>query len=142
LKPSPAASSFHGSAFEYLRNDSSTQNPGKKAPTRVPKLLLYKKHDFGYTIGGPVYIPQSLQLDKKKISSSSPKSGAAEKNPHTTGPVNVPSDAERSGNFTDLCRSRTVFYHDASVAPSGAKVFQIAPLPDLVGSEFVRRFPQ
>jgi hypothetical protein len=106
-------SSFHGSAFEYLRNDFFNANQyfnKASAPelTRPP----YKKHDFGYTIGGPVYIPNHYNSDKKKTFFFFSEEWRREKNPSTIAPQNVPSDAERGlvggtqtgfGNFSDLC---------------------------------------
>jgi len=121
-------SSFHGSAFEYLRNDFFNAKSWEEGADPSAKIAPYKKHDFGYTIGGPVYIPNHYNSDKKKTFFFFSEEWRREKNPHTTGLVNVPSDAERSGNFTDLCPAPgTVFYHDASVAPSGAKVFPDCP---------------
>src|SRR5215469_14730084 len=50
---------FHGDAYEFVRNDyfnalnynDMTSHGGNGQPTP------YKKNDFGYTIGGPVFIP-------------------------------------------------------------------------------------
>src|ERR1700739_557447 len=58
-------SSFHGSAFEYLRNDFFNANEFFNNTNALPRPP-YKKHDFGYTIGGPVYIPHHYNSDKKK----------------------------------------------------------------------------
>jgi hypothetical protein len=63
---------FHGSAFEYVRNDvfdandffinrNSLDPPGGNAP-KTP----LKWNDWGYTIGGPVYIPGHYNTDKSK----------------------------------------------------------------------------
>jgi len=57
--------SFHGDAFEFLRNEMFNANDyfdnavGNAKPS-------YKKHDFGYTIGGPVYIPHHYNSNKEK----------------------------------------------------------------------------
>ncbi|MGC1453241.1 MAG: carboxypeptidase regulatory-like domain-containing protein, partial [Candidatus Sulfotelmatobacter sp.] len=45
--------SFHGDAYEYIRNDAFN-SPAWFQSGVVPE---YKKNDYGYTIGGPVYIP-------------------------------------------------------------------------------------
>jgi Carboxypeptidase regulatory-like domain/TonB-dependent Receptor Plug Domain len=119
---------FHGSAFEYLRNDFFNAKSWREGADPTAKKAPYKKHDFGYTIGGPVYIPNHYNADKKKTFFFFSEEWRREKNPHTTGAVNVPSDAERTGNFSDLCPSAgTVFYHDAKLAPSGAPVFPDCP---------------
>ena len=46
---------FHGDAYEFVRNDAfNARNYFDSATTGDP---AYKKNDFGYTIGGPVFIP-------------------------------------------------------------------------------------
>src|SRR5882762_180055 len=51
---------FHGNAYEYLRNDAFN-SPAWFENGVAPE---YKKHDYGYTIGGPVYIPGHYNKDK------------------------------------------------------------------------------
>jgi carboxypeptidase family protein/TonB-dependent receptor-like protein len=96
-------SSFHGSAFEYLRNEFFNARSWEEGADPTAPKAAYKKHDFGYTIGGPVYVPNHYNTDKKKTFFFFSEEWRREKNPHTTGAVNVPSDAERAGNFSDLC---------------------------------------
>src|SRR5437879_5955468 len=121
-------SSFHGSAFEYLRNEFFNAKSWEEGANPTAKKAPYKKHDFGYTIGGPVYIPNHYNADKKKTFFFFSEEWRREKNPHTTGAVNVPSDAERTGNFSDLCPAPgTTFYQDATLALSGAPVFPDCP---------------
>jgi len=95
--------SFHGSAFEYLRNDFFNARSWEQGANPAEPKAPYKKHDFGYTIGGPVFIPNHYNANKKKTFFFWSEEWRREKNPHTTGAVNVPSDAERNGNFGDLC---------------------------------------
>src|SRR6266576_4966026 len=121
-------SSFHGSAFEYLRNEFFNAKSWEEGANPTAKKAPYKKHEFSYTMGGPVYIPNHYNADKKKTFFFFSEEWRREKNPHTTGAVNVPSDAERTGNFSDLCPAPgTTFYHDATLAPSGAPVFPDCP---------------
>src|SRR6266566_38356 len=53
---------FHGSAFDYLRNDALDAtnffSGGQKTPL--------KQNDFGFSIGGPVVIPNHYNTDRKK----------------------------------------------------------------------------
>jgi len=95
-------STFHGSAFEYLRNDFFNANEYFNNANGIPRPP-YKKHDFGYTIGGPVYIPNHYNSDKKKTFFFFSEEWRREKNPSTIAPQNVPSSAELAGNFSDLC---------------------------------------
>jgi len=100
---------FHGSAFEYLRNDFFNAKSWAEGADPTAKKASYKKHDYGYTVGGPVFIPNHYNSSKKKTfffwseewrkesnTSSAPSSSVS------TTP-NVPSDAERTGDFSDLC---------------------------------------
>ncbi|HET9802184.1 MAG TPA: carboxypeptidase regulatory-like domain-containing protein [Candidatus Acidoferrum sp.] len=97
------SSAFHGSAFEYLRNEFFNAKSWEEGADPTAKKAPYKKHDFGYTIGGPVYIPGHYNSDKKKTFFFFSEEWRRENNSVTTGLVNVPSDAERGGNFSDLC---------------------------------------
>ena len=94
--------SFHGSAFEYLRNDMFNANEYFNNAAGIPRPP-YKKHDFGYTVGGPVYIPHHYNSDKQKTFFFWSQEWRREKNPATISPINVPSLAERQGNFSDVC---------------------------------------
>jgi hypothetical protein len=95
-------SSFHGSAFEYLRNDFFNARPWSSGNIPGDPNPPYKKNDFGYTIGGPVYIPHHYNSDKKKTFFFWSQEWRREKNPSSID-QNVPSVAERGGNFSDLC---------------------------------------
>ena len=95
-------SSFHGSAFEYNRNEFFKAKSWAEGQCPTCKKAPYKKNDYGYTIGGPVYIPGHYNTDKKKTFFFFSQEWRKE-NASTTILQNVPSDAERGGNFSDLC---------------------------------------
>jgi hypothetical protein len=100
--------SFHGSAFEYLRNEAFKARSWAEGACPTCPKAPYKKHDFGYTVGGPVYIPRLYNTDKKKTFFFWSQEWRREKNPNSIF-QNVPSDAERGlnspgfGDFTDVC---------------------------------------
>lgn len=60
---------FHGNAYEYIRNDAIQAYPFRaissysQAPIKAP--LRY--NDFGYTIGGPVWIPGVFNRNRDKL---------------------------------------------------------------------------
>jgi hypothetical protein len=60
-------SSFHGSAYEFLRNDklnaNTYLNKNKAVPT--PRNPL-RYNDFGWTFGGPIYIPGRYNTQKNR----------------------------------------------------------------------------
>ncbi|HWZ77113.1 MAG TPA: carboxypeptidase regulatory-like domain-containing protein [Candidatus Sulfotelmatobacter sp.] len=95
---------FHGDAYEFVRNDffnaqnyfnSTTAGGSGKAPP-------YKKNDYGYTIGGPVYIPGVYNKDKSKTFFFWSQEWRHDRLPATFN-LPVPYSAERAGNFTDVC---------------------------------------
>ena len=93
---------FHGSAFEYLRNDIFNARSWEQGADPTQPKAPYKKHDFGYTVGGPVFIPHHYNSDRNKTFFFWSQEWRREKNPSTIL-QNVPSDAERAGDFSDIC---------------------------------------
>src|SRR3974377_1233635 len=61
IETKSGTSAFNGGLYEFVRNDAS--NPPPYFQTSVP---AYKKNDFGYTIGGPVYIPGHYNTNRQK----------------------------------------------------------------------------
>ncbi len=48
---------FHGSAYEFLRNNDLDANNWFSNRSGIP-ISIYKQNDFGATVGGPVWIPK------------------------------------------------------------------------------------
>lgn len=48
---------FHGSAYEFLRNNDFDANNWFNNRSGIP-ISIYKQNDFGATVGGPVWIPK------------------------------------------------------------------------------------
>src|SRR5450432_2102876 len=48
---------FHGSAYEFLRNNDLDANNFFNNTAGIPNSI-YKQNDFGVTVGGPVWIPK------------------------------------------------------------------------------------
>jgi len=90
--------SFHGNAYEFVRNDIFNANTFPQSS--VPP---YKKNDFGYTIGGPVYIPGVYNKDRSKTFFFWSQEWRRDRVPANLGSVTVPSLAERGGDFSDIC---------------------------------------
>jgi len=117
---------FHGSAFEYLRNEVfKARSWAEGADPTAPKAP-YKKHDFGYTIGGPVYIPNHYNADKKKTFFFWSQEWRREKT-STTILQNVPSDTERAGNFSDLCPDSLGTTSDCPTGSQVSASHQVTP---------------
>ena len=130
---------FHGSAFYYGRNEFFNARSWAEGQNSPSIKSQYRKHDYGYTIGGPVYIPNHFNSDKKKTFFFFSEEWRREKNvtsapPDSSGTqfVNVPTDLERGGNFTDLCPDPLGTFNDCPIDPSTGLRFPgdtITPTP-------------
>ena len=89
---------FHGDVYEFVRNDLFNARNYFDPPGRPP---AYKKNDFGYTLGGPIYVPGIYKKREKSFFFWS-QEWRVDRVPQTFN-VPVPSLAERSGDFSDLC---------------------------------------
>jgi hypothetical protein len=63
-------SNFHGTAYEFFRNDvlnaNRYLNKHQPDPTQIVPRPTLRYNDFGWTLGGPVYIPGHYNQDKTK----------------------------------------------------------------------------
>jgi hypothetical protein len=92
---------FHGDVYEFVRNDMFNARNYFDPPGPAP---TYKKNDFGYTVGGPVYIPGHYNVNKDKTFFFWSQEWRIERIPAPFS-LQVPSLAERRGNFSDICPS-------------------------------------
>ncbi|MHB8486292.1 MAG: carboxypeptidase-like regulatory domain-containing protein [Candidatus Acidiferrales bacterium] len=104
---------FHGDAYEFFRNNVLNANEafnkgagGKRPPFRY--------NDFGYTIGGPIYIPGHYNTDKSKTFFFFSQEFRRTRTPSTFN-LTLPNPQELTGNFTGITG---VTLNPAS-APSG-----------------------
>jgi hypothetical protein len=89
---------LHGDLYEFLRNDDFNATPFN-APSAPP----YKKNDFGFTIGGPVLIPGHYNTNRQKTFFFWSEEWRREISPNAFGLTQVPTMAERGGDFSDEC---------------------------------------
>ena len=92
-------STFHGNAYEFLRNEAFNSRNYFDPPGRAP---LYRRQDFGYTIGGPIYIPKHYNTSKDKSYFFFSEEWRIDKTP-TSYRVGAPSAAELRGDFSEFC---------------------------------------
>jgi hypothetical protein len=131
---------FHGDAYEFLRNDAFNANNYFNSTVAggtgvVPE---YKKNDFGYTLGGPVFIPGVYNTNKQKTFFFWSEEWRRERVPASFN-VPVPYSKERTGDFSDLCLPnptadcpidpRTSSYFDGSQGPLPVDPAAAALLP-------------
>ena len=85
--------SFHGSAYDFIRNTITDANDwfNNRAGNPIPPV---HRHDFGGTIGGPLFKNKTFFFFDYEGQRSSNM---------TTYSAGVPSAAERTGDFGEVC---------------------------------------
>jgi hypothetical protein len=124
---------FHGDLYEFLRNDAFNATP--EFETSVP---AYKKNDFGFTIGGPVYIPGFYNTNKQKTFFFYSEEWRRELTPASGffSSTQVPTMAERGGNFSDVCPASGTPFQTADSAFAGNAYNPNCPAASLGGTVF------
>jgi hypothetical protein len=89
---------YHGSIYEFFRNEDFNAKGYFDIGNNAP---LYRRNDFGGTIGGPLSIPH-LYDAKGKTHFFFSEEARIEKDPYAYRQA-VPSLAERAGDFSDVC---------------------------------------
>jgi hypothetical protein len=102
-------SEFHGGAYYFIRNEAFNARNFFDQTQGAP---LYRRHDLGGTIGGPIYIPGSPNPRKDRTFFFFSEEYRNEKTPDEFN-QGVPSAAERAGNFSDVCPSGSQLYQGA-----------------------------
>ena len=90
---------FHGTAFEFLRNDALNANDWFLNRAGQPRQPL-KHNDFGFTLGGPVYIPDLYNTNKQKTFFFVTEQWRRYRD-GTVINAKVPSTRERQGDFSE-----------------------------------------
>ncbi len=87
------SNSFHGSAYDFVRNTITDANDWFNDRSGIPIPPVHR-HDFGATFGGPIWKNKTFFFfDYEGLRSSNMQTYRA----------GVPSAAERTGNFSELC---------------------------------------
>jgi hypothetical protein len=90
---------FHGSAYEFIRNTDFDANDWFS--NRAGKARqIYKQNDFGFTTGGPIWIPKIYNGKNKSFFFFSYE-GFRNRNGATNATATVPTPEMYSGNFSN-----------------------------------------
>jgi hypothetical protein len=117
-------SEFHGDAYVFIRNEAFNARNFFDETKGAP---LYRRQDWGLTLGGPLYIPNIYNTNKNKTFFFISEEYRNEKTPYEFN-QGVPSAAERSGNFSDVCPAKGgFFYQQAPVGYNVAKTYPDCP---------------
>jgi hypothetical protein len=100
---------FHGSGYWYGRrsgwnaNTWTNKRAGAPPPVgngRVTELPESSRNDFGYTLGGPIFIPGKFNTDKKKLFFFWSQEFQRRNDPVSERLSRVPTALERAGDFS------------------------------------------
>jgi carboxypeptidase family protein/TonB-dependent receptor-like protein len=126
--------SFHGNVYEFNRNEAyNARNFFNREPD--PKAG-YKKNDYGYTIGGPVFIPHVYNTDKQKTFFFWSQEWRKDRVPGQTFNLAVPSAANRVGDFSDLCAGATPGFTRKDAAGDATALADCPGTPGAVPNTF------
>lgn len=93
-------SDLHGGVYEFFRNDAlNARSFASLYPTVLPHKPYLRYHDFGGTIGGPVWIPKVYQQKDKTFFFFSEE--ARRNLTYVNGTANVPTSGMLNGQFAD-----------------------------------------
>ncbi|MGA7108166.1 MAG: TonB-dependent receptor [Terracidiphilus sp.] len=136
------AAGFHGSFFEFVRNSAFDarnffDHPTPAYPGRIPP---FRRNEFGFTNGGPVYVPH-LYDGRKRTFYFTEYQGFRQVL-GTTQVMPIPTAAQRPSGGSDIV-SDTVSFPDGTtdslavpVNPSIAAILARYPLPNLPTGSF------
>jgi hypothetical protein len=93
----PGSNAFHGTAYEFLRNDKLDARQYDFLPTR-PRKQPFKWNQYGFTLGGPVWIPKVFNGHDRLFFMSNFE-GFRERRT-TNGIYTTPTIAMRNGDFS------------------------------------------
>jgi len=91
---------FHGSTFEFLRNDYMNAIPHQTIDNTSSKATEWRDNQFGYVLGGPVWIPKIYNGHDKTFFLANYEGRRAVLGGHSTGAA--PTAAELGGDFSVL----------------------------------------
>ncbi|MFN8006254.1 MAG: carboxypeptidase-like regulatory domain-containing protein [Terriglobia bacterium] len=95
---------FHGTVFEYLRNNALDANRFFSNKQGIPRGV-YKQSDFGVSVGGPVYIPK-LYNGKNKLFFFTAYEGFRNRIGATATATTIPTPEMLQGDFSNWVNSK------------------------------------
>lgn len=142
--------SIHGSAYEYYRDKGLNANTWINDRAGLP-VQQYHYNDYGFTVGGPIYIPGKFNRNKDKLFFFFSNEWQHQLVPEGQRLVTVPTALERQGDFSQSVDKngnpviiKNPFANGAPfpgnvipqnlLSPAGLAVMKIYPLPNDVAA--------
>ena len=127
-------STFHGSAYEFFRNNDLNANNFFNNRNGIARPPL-RYNDFGYTLGGPIFIPGVYNKDKNKSFFFFSEEFRRVITYSTFSSGEVPTAAERQGTFaTPVCLN-------ADCSSTGTQVVNINPVAQAYLKDIFSKLP-
>jgi hypothetical protein len=114
IVPKSGTSEFHGTAYEYLRNNFFNANTwSRKLPTNSAAIrqhpAAFRYNQYGFNLNGPVYIPGHFNKSKEHLFFLFGQEYVKYTQDETVTRV-VPSIAMRGGDFSELLTPNASLY--------------------------------
>ena len=90
---------FHGSVYWYKRHEQFNANDFYNNRNGQPRPL-YRYNTYGFTIGGPIYIPKKFNVNRDKLFFFYSRENWEVFDPRAPRRVTVPTDRELLGDFS------------------------------------------
>ena len=94
-------SDFHGSVYEFVRNDFFNANSYFSNATDTPRSIE-RYNDYGFTVGGPIWIPKKTEKKNAKTFFFWSEEWRKVSSPGSNTFTDIPTAAELGGTFTGL----------------------------------------
>lgn len=141
------ARDFHGSAYDFLRNEKLNANnffTNRKTLGSIPERSPSKRNEYGYTVGGPFYIPGKYNTAKDKTFFFWSQSWRKFRDSSVVSRP-VASDRQRRGDFSECLAGNANFnqamVNDGCTFPDNADpVAGLLPSLDSNGVELMDAF--
>ncbi len=141
LETRSGSSSFHGSAFDYLRNNYFDANDWFNDHNGAPIAAL-RQNDFGGTVGGPVYKghhPTFFFVSYEALRLAQPQAASVQYVPDTYMRMQAPpAIAAMLNAFPKQTSGTTNIDYGTASSPSLATFIQSYSLPSQIDSTSVR----
>jgi hypothetical protein len=110
-------SQFHGGAWEFFKNNDLNANTWARNASGLANQAgppPYRFNEFGFSLGGPVYIPKKYNVDRNKLFFFVSEEWIYW-HEYSVSSGTVPSLAMRTGNFSELLSPNNIFFGKARV---------------------------
>jgi hypothetical protein len=109
MVPKSGSTDFHGSAFEYFRNNVLNANTWQRNNSGLGRQA-FRYNQFGWNFNGPVFIPGHFNKDRRKLFFLVGQEWLKYNHDDTSSPtLKVPTALMRTGNFSELL-GPNIFY--------------------------------